>query len=163
PNYNKGNSLMTVMRMVERMQFAVDREWYLRDSLQYLFPIDYLELYGPAGGDVDLLDPTRQDNKTDFQKQNVRPFRTSTTPLVRGDLQVRPDIVHGSPADFEREKLSDRDVRSVAPDCSMHPLLPLHLECAWANDAGTVWDSNGGRNYHYEFDMIVRGWDNFLG
>ena len=84
PNYNKGNSLMTVMRMVERIQFAVDREWYLRDSLQYLFPIDYLELYGPAGGDADLLDPTRQDNKTDFQKQNVRQFRTSTTTLVRG-------------------------------------------------------------------------------
>ena len=28
--------------------------------------------------------PTRQDNKTDFQKQNVRSFRTSATSLVRG-------------------------------------------------------------------------------
>jgi mannose-6-phosphate isomerase-like protein (cupin superfamily) len=251
PNYNKGNSIMTVMRMVEQTQLAADREWYLRDYLQYLFPIDHLELYGPAGADADLLDPARQDNKTDFQKQNVRLFRTSTTSLVRGwvttgdwtgpflrlgyqagpdsplwraanrspgqaiklwlkvgnsvveqlltvpyntvsdryeielwgftggdlrsrlggasrdaldrgELQVRTDLLHGSPDDFEREKLSDRDVRRVAEDCSMHPLLPLHVECAWANDAASVWDSRDGRNFHYEFDMIVRGWDNFL-
>jgi mannose-6-phosphate isomerase-like protein (cupin superfamily) len=251
PNYNKGSSIMTVMRLVEQTQFAADREWYLRDSLQYLFPVDYLELYGPAGGDADLLDPTRQDNKTDFQKQNVRLFRTSTTSLVRGwattgdwtgpflrlsyqagpdsplwraangspgaslrlwlkvgnnavqqlltvpyntlsdryeielwgftagdlrsrlggasrdaldrgELQVRTDLLHGNPGDFEREKLSDRDVRGVSPDCSMHPLLPLHIECAWANESASVWDSNGGRNFHYEFNMIVRGWDSFL-
>jgi mannose-6-phosphate isomerase-like protein (cupin superfamily) len=251
PNYNKGSSIMAVMRMVEQTQLAADREWYLRDSLQYLFPIDYLELYGPAGADADLLDPTRQDNKTDFQKQNVRLFRTSTISLVRGwvttgdwtgpflrlsyqagpdsplwragngspgqtirlwlkvganavsqpltvpynttsdryeielwgytggdlrsrlggasrdaldrgELQVRTDLLHGSPGDFEREQLSDRDVRGVATDCAMHPLLPLHVECAWANNAATVWDSNGDANYHYEFDMIVRGWDNFL-
>ena len=37
----------------------------------------YLELYGPSGGDADVLDPTQQDNKTDFQKQNVETFRTS--------------------------------------------------------------------------------------
>jgi mannose-6-phosphate isomerase-like protein (cupin superfamily) len=241
PNYNKGNSLMAVMRMVERTQLAVDREWYLRDSVQYLFPIEHLELYGPAGGDADLLDPTRQDNKTDFQKQNVRQFRTSTTTLVRGwvttddwtgpflrlSYQAGPDsplwrAANGSPGQtirlwikvgnnavqqsltvpynmlsdrYEIELwgytgsdlrsrlggasrdavdrgelqvrtdllLNDRDVRTVAPDCSMHPLLPLHVECAWANEAATVWDSNDGRNYHYEFDMIVRGWDHFLG
>jgi mannose-6-phosphate isomerase-like protein (cupin superfamily) len=251
PNYNKGNSIMTLMRLVEQTQFAADREWYLRDYLQYLFPIDDLELYGPAGGDADLLDPTRQDNKTDFQKQNVRLFRTSTTALTRGwvttedwtgpflrlsyqagpdsplwraangspgqtiklwikvgnnavqqlltvpyntiadryeielwgytgndlrsrlggasrdaldrgELQVRTDLLHGSPSDFEREKLSDRDVRRVAEDCAMHPLLPLHVECAWANNSATVWDSQNGRNFHYEFDMIVRGWENFL-
>jgi mannose-6-phosphate isomerase-like protein (cupin superfamily) len=251
PNYNKGNSIMTVMRMVEQTQLAVDREWYLRDHLQYLFPIDYLELYGPSGGDADLLDPTRQDNKTDFQKQNIRLFRTSTTSLVRGwvttgdwtgpflrlsyqagpdsplwraangspgqairlwlkvgnraveqlltvpyntvsdryeielwgytggdlrsrlggasrdaldrgELQVRADLLRGTPGDFDREKLSDRDVRGVAEDCSMHPLLPLHIECAWTTDRASAWDSNGGRNFHYEFDMIVRGWENFL-
>jgi mannose-6-phosphate isomerase-like protein (cupin superfamily) len=251
PNYNKGSSVMAVMRLVEQAQLAADREWYLRDYLQYLFPIDYLELYGPAGGDADLLDPTRQDNKTDFQKQNVRMFRTSTTSLIRGwvttgdwtgpflrlsyqagpdsplwragngspgtsiklwlkvgnnavqqlltvpyntqsdryeielwgftagdlrsrlggasrdaldrgELQVRTDLLHGSPGDFERERLSDRDVRRVAEDSSMHPLLPLHVECAWANEAATVWDSNDGRNFHYAFEMIVRGWDNFL-
>jgi len=251
PNYNKGSSILAVMRLVEQTQLAADREWYLRDHLQYLFPIEFLELYGPAGADADLLDPTRQDNKTDFQKQNVRLFRTSATALVRGwvttgdwtgpflrlsyqagpdsplwtaaagspgqtiklwvkvganavpqpltvpyntisdryeielwgytggdlrsrlggasrdsldrgELQVRTDLLHGSMADFEREQLSDRDVRRVAEDCAMHPLLPLHVECAWANSSATVWDSNGGRNYQYEFDMIVRGWDNFL-
>ena len=67
PNYNKGSSLVTLMRLMERTQLAADREWYLRDYLQYLFPVDYLEMYGPSGGDADLLDPTRQDNKTDFQ------------------------------------------------------------------------------------------------
>ena len=74
PNYNKGSSLVTLMRLMEQTQLAADREWYLRDDLQYLFPFDYLELYGPSGGDADLLDPTRQDNKNDFQKQNVKRF-----------------------------------------------------------------------------------------
>ena len=53
--------------------------------LQDLFPIDSLELYGPAGGDADLLDPTRQDNKTDFQKQNVKSIsHLGRHALVRG-------------------------------------------------------------------------------
>ena len=30
------------------------------------------------------------------------------------------------------------------------------------NSDGNVWDSSGGRNYHYEFNMIFRGWDNYL-
>jgi hypothetical protein len=235
PNYNKGSSIMAVMQLLEQTQLAADREWYLRDYLQYLFSVDFLELYGPAGADADQLDPTRQDNKTDFQKQNVRLFRTAPTALVRGwvttgdwtgpflrlsyvagpesplwragngspgasiklwlrvngttvtqpvtvpyntasdryevelwgftggdlrsrlggssrdaldrgELQVRTDLLRGNPEDFQREALSDRDVRHVAEDCSMHPLLPLHVELAWANDAATVWDSNGGQN-----------------
>jgi hypothetical protein len=251
PEYNNSHSLLNVLGLVERTEFACDREWYLRDSLQYLFPIDYLELYSPAGQDSDVLDPTRQDNKTDFQKQNVRTFRTSSTALARGwvttgdwtgpflrlsyqagpdsplwkansgspgssiklwlkvggktapelltvpyngtsdryevelwgfsggdlrsrlvgssrdavdrgELQVRNDLVNGSPSDFEREKLNDRDLRDVAPDCTMHPVLPLHVECAWTTADAAVWDSNGGQNYHYDFSMVVRGWDNFL-
>jgi mannose-6-phosphate isomerase-like protein (cupin superfamily) len=251
PNYNKGSSLVALMRLMEAAQLAADREWYLRDSLQYLFPVEYLELYGPSGGDADNLDPAQQDNKTDFQKQNVRSFRTSPTSLIRGwvttgdwtgpflrlsyqagpdsplwkakngtpgstvklwlkvgptathelltvpyndradryevelwgfagdlssrlggasrdaldrgELQANTQLLHGNPADFEREKVDGRDMREVASDCTMHPVLPLAVECAWADADGQVWDSNGGRNYRFVFSMVVRGWDQFLG
>jgi mannose-6-phosphate isomerase-like protein (cupin superfamily) len=251
PNYNKGNSLVALMRLMEQTQLAVDREWYLRDHLQYLFPVESLELYGPSGGDADNLDPARQDNKTDFQKQNVKSFRTSATSLVRGwvttgdwtgpflrlsyqagpdsplwkarngspgttlklwlkvggkvtanlltvpyndradryeielwgfpgdlraalggtslaavdrgELQANTELLRGDPADFEREKINDRYMTEVASDCTMHPVLPLAVECAWADAAGEVWDSKQGRNYRYVFSMVMRGWDNFLG
>jgi mannose-6-phosphate isomerase-like protein (cupin superfamily) len=45
----------------------------------------------------------------------------------------------------------------------MHPILPLSLELAWADAEGQVWDSQGGANYHYQFNMIYRGWKNYLG
>ena len=251
PNYNKGNSLLSVMRLIEQTKFACDREWYLRDSIEYLFPFEYLELYGPQGQAWTITDPTQQDNKTDFQKQNIKTFRTSATALSRGwvttgdwvgpflrisyesgpdsplwqmnrgspgssiklwvriggravqtpltvpydekshryavelwgftgsdlrsqlggdaldaldrgELQARNDLISGNPADFARENLNGRDLRAISPDCAMHPTLPLHIECAWANADGTVWDSDGGKNYQYEFNMIFRGWDNFL-
>jgi mannose-6-phosphate isomerase-like protein (cupin superfamily) len=251
PNYNKGNSLVTLLRLMEQTQLAVDREWYLRDHLQYLFPVEFLELYGPSGGDAGLLDPARQDNKTDFQKQNVKSFRTSATSLVRGwvttgdwtgpflrlsylggpdsplwkakngspgeslklwlkvgstatsnlltvpyneradryeielwgfpgdlksvlggasaeavdrhELQANTELIRGDRSDFQREKLNDRDLREIASDCTMHPILPLSVECAWADADGKVWDSNQGRNYRYVFSMVLRGWDHFLG
>jgi len=251
PNYNKGNSLLEVLRLVEQTRLACDREWYLRSYLQYLFPFDYLELYGPQGEQSDIVDPTQQDIKTDFQKQNIKTFRVSSTTVVRGwvttgdwtgpflrlsyqagpdsplwkakqsspgpdiklwlkvgqnavqsllkvpynemshryeielwgypgtdlsnrlggssrealdrgELQARNDLVHGSQSDFDRENLNDRDLRVIAADCTMHPILPLHLECAWADREMSAWDSNDGNNYHYEFNMILRGWDNFL-
>jgi mannose-6-phosphate isomerase-like protein (cupin superfamily) len=251
PNYNKGSSLVALMRLMERTQLAVDREWYLRDSLQYLFPVDYLELYGPSGGDADLLDPARQDSKTDFQKQNVKSFRTSASSLVRGwvttgdwtgpflrlsyqagpdsplwkakngspgstlklwvkvganatsspltvpyndrsdryeielwgfagdlgsklggtsreavdrgELQANPELIRGTPSDFQRERVDGLYMPGVAGDCTMHPVLPLAVECAWADADARVWDSNQGRNYRYVFGMILRGWDHFLG
>ena len=46
--------------------------------------IDRLELYGPSAPDTDILDPTQQDNKNDFQKQNVKDFRATDTHLIRG-------------------------------------------------------------------------------
>jgi mannose-6-phosphate isomerase-like protein (cupin superfamily) len=51
----------------------------------------------------------------------------------------------------------------IAPTHTMHPVLPLHIELAWADFNEKVWDSQNGANYHYEFNMILRGWDNFLG
>ena len=84
PNYNKGSSLVALVNILESTELACDREWYLRDHLQYLFPYEYLELYGPQAGDANILDPAQQDNKTDFQKQNIKSFRTSSTYVIRG-------------------------------------------------------------------------------
>ncbi len=44
----------------------------------------------------------------------------------------------------------------------MHPVLPLDIEVAWADKTQTWWDSQDGRNYHDQFNMIYRGWDNYL-
>jgi len=84
PDYDRGNSLITLLRLVEQLQLAAERESYLHDHLQYLFPYERLQLFGPQGGDADNLDPARQDNKTDFQKQNVGSFVATDTLLVRG-------------------------------------------------------------------------------
>jgi hypothetical protein len=252
PEYNRGNPLLKLLNFLERAQLAAEREFYLTDQLQYLFPYQSLVFYGPQGADANILDPTQQDNKTDFQKQNVKDFYSTDTFLLRGlvtvgdwtgpflrisyrggpdsqlsvaagnklgekiklwvkvgdvatpmlitvpynersdryevefwgypgndlrsqlddkgrnsidrgELQVRTDLVHGNISDFNREGLNDRLMTQVAPTNTMHPILPLHVELAWADFTEKVWDSQNGANYHYEFNMIMRGWDNFLG
>lgn len=252
PNYSANNPMIKLLGLLERVRFAAERENYLMGQAQYLFPYDFLELYGPRAPNSDVLDPVQQDFKTDFQKQNVRDFHTTDTLLVRGlataggwtgpflrlsyrggpdsklsnaaghklgahiklwvkvgqtvtpsyinvpynetsdryevelwgfpgnnlrdlldergqgsldrgELLVRPDLLKGSAADFRRETLNDRDMREVAPDNSMHPILPLRVDVAWTNEEQTVWDSKNGANYQYEFNMILRGWENFLG
>lgn len=251
PNYKSENPLLFIARLIEEATFAVDREWYQRDHLEYLFPIETLEFYGPAGSDADQLDPKVQDNKTDFQKQNLKSITLAPTQLMRGwvstgswigpflhisyqpgpgtplweaargspgtpirlwlkvnertcavplyvpynhvsqryeveiwgyhgpDLHtvLRDDslraletgallvdnyLVTGNLSDFDQEKLTDLDMRTVSPECTMHSILPLHITCAWADSSLTHWDSQGGANYHYVFDMKLRGWDNFL-
>ena len=249
PDYNRGNTLIRLLTIMETQGFACAREQYLADSLEWLFPFDFLELYGPADGAQ--LDVRLQDNKIDFQKQNLRDFRlgdvvlcrgyaaagklvvpflrlsyragpdsllartasdrvgasvklylkvgdnqTSTLidvpydpatdryavelwsyppgdlravleakgreALDRGALVVRNDLIQGTLADFARDGLNDRHLVEVAPSHAMHPVLPLHIECAWADATATFWDSRGGANHHYEFSMIVRGWDQYL-
>lgn len=88
PDYDRGNSLVQLMKLMQKTRLAAGRENYLAHSLQYLFPFKFLELYGPAGDDFDQPDPTKQDNKLDFQKQNVRRFHTTDTYLVRGLVSV---------------------------------------------------------------------------
>jgi mannose-6-phosphate isomerase-like protein (cupin superfamily) len=44
----------------------------------------------------------------------------------------------------------------------MHPVLPLPVEVAWCDVNRQFWDSRGGVNYRYEFNMALRGWDHFL-
>ena len=252
PDYERGNSLLKLLGQMERVRLAAGRERYLSEQLQFLFPFEVLELYGPAGADADILDPTVQDNKTDFQKQNLRDFLATDCHLIRGwvraggaalpflrlsyrggpdselsrrsggrlgpdirlwlkvgstasgglirvpynelsdryevelwgypgsdlrplldakgrdaldrgELQVRPDLIPGAAADFDRDRLNDLYLVNVVPGHAMHPILPLHLEVAWADASASVWDSREGANYHYEFNMIVRGWDHYLG
>ncbi len=252
PDYNRGNSLLKLLGIMERTGLAGERQSYLAGSLQYLYPLRTLELYGPAGGDFQNLDPTRQDNKNDFQKQNVRDFVLGDTQLLRGwavaggavapflrvsyrggpdsvlsemsghrlgqriklwirvggaevsspltvpynpmtdrydielwtspvpelrpllddkardaldrgELQVRNDLVQGALADFERGKLEEQYTVFVAPNNTMHPVLPLRVELAWADESERFWDSQSGANYVFEFNMILRGWESFLG
>jgi hypothetical protein len=84
PNYDKDNPVWLLARMVEEVSLAAGREHYLADSLQYLFPLASVALYGPTGDDWNVRDPRRQDNKNDFQKQNIREVVLEGTHLVRG-------------------------------------------------------------------------------
>jgi mannose-6-phosphate isomerase-like protein (cupin superfamily) len=250
-NYKINNPLAKLMGVLEQIELAAERECYLLNSVQYLVPFQELQLYGPVGADWAVLDARFQDNKEDFQKQNIRDFTTTGTRLARGwaaldgwagpflsisypggpdsklsqaaghqlgasikvflkvgnvtapqlldvpynpltdryELEIwaypagdlrsrldgkgqaaidrggliaRTDVVQGGANDFAREGLDNRDMRTVAPSHTMHPVLPLAVEVAWANSSATVWDNNGGANYRYEFNMLMRGWNQFL-
>jgi mannose-6-phosphate isomerase-like protein (cupin superfamily) len=267
PDYDSHNPLAKLVAVAESQRLAAERHFYLTDELHSLFPFSHLDLAGPGGADAEVLDPARQDSKTDFQKQNVRDFLVTDTYLLRGwvtprawrdldamqpepdrivpflklsyaggpdsrlaqaigglpgptiklflkvngrdaggliavpyvasthryeieiwgdhgadlhtvfladgnqralgslergELITRPELVRGSKSDFDREGKDDVDLRSVSPDCAMHPLLPLRVEVAWADETARHWDSRDGANYHYEFNMVVRGWNSYL-
>ena len=255
-DYKTNNPLARLMALLESVELAAEREHYLLNQVQYLIPYDFLELYGPSGDSWNVTDPRQQDNKEDFQKQNIKDFRCTDAWLARGwattrndssdgewtgpflllsyragpdsklsqasghklgpsvrvyvrigggggmkldvpynpltgryeieiwgyggnDLRSKLDakgqaafdrgglianaaLVQGRYDDFAREGLDNRDMRTVAPNNLMHPVLPLTIELAWADKTETWWDSNSGANYHYQFDMVYRGWDNFL-
>ena len=251
-NYYQNNPLLIAASWVEQVQLAAEAENYLGDQLEYLFPIESMELWGPSGGDHAVLDPTRQDNKTDFQKQNLKSLQIGDARLVRGwatangwtgsflrvsyeggpdsrlaqasggklgpsiklflrvgaattaslltvpynpdsdryeielwsypaqdlrsqldekgvaaidrgELVVRTDLVKGARADLAREGKDGIPMTQVVPSHTMHPMLPLSIELAWANADATAWDSQDGSNYHYQFNMLYRGWHNYLG
>ena len=84
PDYSRGNTLVRLLTILETHGFACGRAQYLSETVQWLFPFDFLELYGPSGADVDQLDVRLQDNKTDFQKQNVRDFLLGDIVACRG-------------------------------------------------------------------------------
>jgi mannose-6-phosphate isomerase-like protein (cupin superfamily) len=88
PDYMSNNPLLKVQVLAEQVTLCASRERYDADHIQYLFPIRSLTLYGPSGADADVLDPTLQDNKTDFQKQNVKDFLVGDAFLVRGLVSV---------------------------------------------------------------------------
>ena len=213
-NYNVQNPITKLMHAMEEAYFfAENLDCYLVDSIQFLFPFSHLEIYGPAGISHMILNPEMQDNKTDFQKQNIKDFVLTDTFLARGwvsvggqtipflklsylggldsklaelsgnkldahinlwikiqgkavseyikvpyneetdryevelwgfqgnvkdhlsdkgktslqngNLQVRTDLIKGSINDFTREGLDDKNMYQVAPENTMHPILPL--------------------------------------
>lgn len=83
-DYDKDNALVTLLEIVEKVRLAAERECYDSGSLQHLLPHTWLELWGPSPPETDNLDPTTQDNKTDFHKQNVRRFHLADTQATRG-------------------------------------------------------------------------------
>lgn len=104
PNYNNDNPLWRLVETVEATELACGLERYVADSLQYLYPIASLALYGPSGDAWQEKDPRAQDNKNDFQKQNIRELTLSGMAVVRGYVRagdwVGPflRIAYGPPA-----------------------------------------------------------------
>ena len=96
-NYNVNNPVVKLMKVMEEASFFAEQPTcYVSDSLQFLFPFNHLELYGPSAPDQAVLNPELQDNKTDFQKQNTagdHPFcargTLGDTYLVRGLASVK--------------------------------------------------------------------------
>ena len=84
PDYDQNNPIVRLLALVEGASLAAAREAYRFSALQFLCPIRSLELYGPSPPANDVLDPTLQDNKLDFQKQNVASFQAGDTQLIRG-------------------------------------------------------------------------------
>jgi hypothetical protein len=84
PDYDHNNPVARVLSLVEGAALAAGREAYPFEELQYLLPIHALQLYGPSPPADGVLDPTQQDSKTDFQKQNVASFLVADTQLIRG-------------------------------------------------------------------------------
>ena len=88
PDYDKNNPLAALLQIVEVITLAGERMWYDADNFQFLVPIRSLVLYGPQGDESNVLDPALQDNKTDFQKQNVKQFVVADALIVRGLVTV---------------------------------------------------------------------------
>jgi mannose-6-phosphate isomerase-like protein (cupin superfamily) len=84
PNYDDNNSFVRLLGVLEQTRLQASREVYQPETLQYLCPLAWLELFGPGAPNQDQLDPTQQDVKTDFQKQNVRDFHLADAQAVRG-------------------------------------------------------------------------------
>jgi hypothetical protein len=84
PPYDDNNPLLRLLTLVEQTRLIAAREAYDYASLQYLYPLTWLQLWGPSAPNQDQVDPTQQDVKTDFQKQNVADFHLADTRAVRG-------------------------------------------------------------------------------
>src|SRR5215831_16655270 len=78
-DYKSNNPLARLMSILEDIELSAELDNYLLNDAQYLVPFDFLELYGPSGPAWNVTDPRAQDNKEDFQKQNIRDFRCTDT------------------------------------------------------------------------------------
>lgn len=102
------------------------------------------------------------DTQADYNRGNTLIRLLTIEAMDRGELVVRNDLIQGARDDFAIDGITDKYLVDLAPNHTLHPILPLHIECAWADATTSFWDSRGGANHHYEFSMIVRGWDKFL-
>lgn len=84
PDYDRSNPLNRLIEAYEDSAMSAGLQHYLVDSRHFLFPFRNLALYGPTGDQWQVGDPRLQDNKNDFQKQNVSSFDLTETRLVRG-------------------------------------------------------------------------------
>lgn len=250
PDYDANNTLLALLSAMERVSLAAEREVYEAKTLQYLFPLSWLQLYGPSAPNSDQLDPAQQDVKTDFQKQNVADFHLADAAAVRGwadtgswrgpfvqlsyrggpdsalasqtqlDATIgcvvsvpggpsatlaapydpasdrytielwghdpaslaaelgprgqaslaagllvgRPDLIMGHGSDFTRDDLDGADLRTVAPQHAMHPVVPYYLDVRWtaAADGSGASDPAPGSSVRLGFEMHIRGWANYL-
>jgi hypothetical protein len=90
-DYKPNNPLARLMKILESIELSAEREYYLLNQVQYLVPFDFLELYGPSGSSWNVADPGQQDDKEDFQKQNIHDFRCTDTWIARGWVTTNPD------------------------------------------------------------------------
>lgn len=251
PDYRRNNPLNKLLGIVEQAEFALEAEHYQASSLQYLYPVAHLSMFKPAQPYPGDDDSESQNDKLDFQKQNIHDFAlgdmfiirgygqigdwrgpfikiayrggpdsalsrlcnhdlsnfiklwvrigdTQTNQLIyvpynshsdwyqielwgypgddidqhldskgqeslaRGEIQTRPDIIKGNAFDFSRENVQGKNVMETNTDHSMHPVRPLSIELAWTDHHERVWDSNFGKNHHFKFSMLYRGWEHFL-
>jgi len=84
PDYQDRNPITRVLTFWARAELAADREHYDAGNLHFLFPYRNLALYGPKPPNTDVLDPRQQDDKQDFQKQNIADFDFTDAWVARG-------------------------------------------------------------------------------
>jgi mannose-6-phosphate isomerase-like protein (cupin superfamily) len=77
-----------------------------------------------------------------------------------GSLVGRPDLVSGGTGELERMAVDGKDMRNVAQQHTMHPILPLYLNVTWTASPDGGGASDGA--HRLGFEMLVRGWDNYL-
>jgi len=83
-DYRRNNPLARLVTLLQQVELCCERESYLGTSIQYLLPFDHLELYGPSDAQWAETDPRKQNNKEDFQKQNIHDFHCADTWIARG-------------------------------------------------------------------------------
>src|SRR5205807_2590076 len=125
PDYNQHNPITALLALVESASLAAGRENYPFEDLQFLFPIRSLQLYGPSAPDSAVLDPTLQDNKLDFQKQNVAAFQAGDTRITRG--RVLLGNWHGAFLRLSYRAGPD-SVLVAASGSSLGPVIQLWLQ-----------------------------------
>jgi mannose-6-phosphate isomerase-like protein (cupin superfamily) len=86
------NLTYLLSRMIEASTTAVDLEWYVEGSRQYLFEVSDLEMTATVINGAPTCDPRVQDNKLDFQKQNIAGATFGDLVLSRGAIEAAGQI-----------------------------------------------------------------------